>query len=167
MSKSGHPGPPPPSSLSVRSLIDALPPPSTTRPLDLETQEPSTRALLAQAGIFSSSASSLAIESILTLLPFPRPNSSRPPAAAILGADAILLCSGAGMGVDSGFGTFRGRHAGVWPPLQALGVDYVDVCSPALLASDPCLAWAFWSFSYNACDSLRSPPRSAGSSPVT
>ena len=49
---------------------------------------------------------------------------------AILSADAMLVCTGTGMGVDSGFGTFRGRHAGVWAPLKALGIDYADICSP-------------------------------------
>ena len=31
-------------------------------------------------------------------------------AKAILEADALLICTGAGMGVDSGLGTFRGER---------------------------------------------------------
>lgn len=38
-------------------------------------------------------------------------------ARLIADADALLICTGAGMGVASGYGTFRGASAGVWPPL--------------------------------------------------
>lgn len=62
----------------------------------------------------------------------------------ILNAGAILVGSGAGMGVDSGLGTYRGRHAGVWPPLETMGIDYAEICTPDAMAEDPQLSWAFW-----------------------
>merc|ERR1711924_552589 len=42
-------------------------------------------------------------------------------------ARAILIGSGAGMSVDCGLGTYRGQHAGVWPPLTKLGLDYREI----------------------------------------
>ena len=39
--------------------------------------------------------------------------------------------TGAGMGVDSGLGTFRGRNAGVWPPLKDLGMDFTEMSTPS------------------------------------
>jgi hypothetical protein len=148
MSKSSQPPPLPRSPLSVQSLIDVLPSPAS-RFSSIETQDTPTRTLLARAGIqlfFHANSQLIPYTPIYPLISTLILQSS---AAAILGADAVLLCSGAGMGVDSGFGTFRGRHAGVWPPLKALGMDYVEACSPALFVSDPRLAWGFWSFSYN------------------
>merc|ERR1712232_655526 len=49
-----------------------------------------------------------------------------------------------------GYGTYRGRYAGVWPPLKALGLDYSEICNPGWFASDPQLAWAFWHFCHQA-----------------
>lgn len=42
-------------------------------------------------------------------------------------SDAMLICTGAGMGVGSKLGTFRGPNAGVWPPLQKLGIDFTEM----------------------------------------
>ena len=42
--------------------------------------------------------------------PAPSQTALRAAAAAIRQSDALLICSGAGMGVDSGLGTFRGRR---------------------------------------------------------
>ncbi len=33
-------------------------------------------------------------------------------------------------GVPSGFGTFRGRKAGVWAPLVDRSMDYIQICNP-------------------------------------
>eukprot|EP00439_Symbiodinium_sp_Y106_P014063 s6111_g2.t1 len=44
----------------------------------------------------------------------------------IANADALLIGSGAGMGVDSGLGTFRGGKKGVWDGLEAVGLAYED-----------------------------------------
>lgn len=41
-------------------------------------------------------------------------------AEAVASADALLITTGAGMGVDSGLGTFRGRNAGVWRAAASL-----------------------------------------------
>ncbi|CAK8996429.1 NAD-dependent protein deacylase (Regulatory protein SIR2 homolog) [Durusdinium trenchii] len=65
-------------------------------------------------------------------------------------ADALLICTGAGMGVDSGLGTFRGRNAGVWPPLKAMQMDFSEMSSPDWFDTDPRLAWAFWRFRHQA-----------------
>ncbi|CAE8581778.1 unnamed protein product, partial [Polarella glacialis] len=64
----------------------------------------------------------------------------------ITSADALLIGSGAGMGVDSGLGTFRGGHKGVWDGLEAVGLAYEDICQPKWFqeeAGEPRLAWGF------------------------
>lgn len=71
-------------------------------------------------------------------------------AAWIAEADAILVGSGAGMGVDSGLATFRGGKAGVWPGLQAVGLAYEEICDPKWFVKEPELAWAFWDFCHSA-----------------
>lgn len=78
--------------------------------------------------------------------------------AVIKNADAILVTTGAGMGVASGFGTFRGKHAGVWPPLKSKNIDFTDISSPewffkkedAVSQDSVNFAYAFWQFRYNA-----------------
>eukprot|EP01047_Picozoa_sp_COSAG01_P057449 COSAG01_NODE_6640_length_3566_cov_3.548443_6_plen_255_part_00 len=52
------------------------------------------------------------------------------------------------MGVDSGLGTYRGKHAGVWGPLRALGLDYSQAFTPHQFVSDARLAWAFFQHQY-------------------
>jgi len=59
-------------------------------------------------------------------------------------ADAILIGSGAGMGVDSGLGTFRGGHRGVWDGLESVGLAYEEICEPRWFNEDPRLGWGFW-----------------------
>lgn len=71
-------------------------------------------------------------------------------AAAIRMADALLITTGAGMGVDSGLGTFRGVAAGVWPPLKAMQLDFSKMSRPHWFEMDPRLAWAFWKYRYEA-----------------
>ncbi len=78
----------------------------------------------------------------------------------ILDCDAILFTSGAGMGVGSGLGTFRGVAAGVWPPLlQHPELDFSDMSNPSWFRkpqgnSDKHdtanFGYAFWAFRYNA-----------------
>lgn len=68
----------------------------------------------------------------------------------IASADAILVGSGAGMGVDSGLSTFRGGKAGVWPALDAVGLAYEEICDPKWFPKEPALAWAFWNFCHEA-----------------
>ena len=69
-------------------------------------------------------------------------DSLRNAAQRIREADALLIFSGAGMGVDSGLGTYRGVNAGNF------GMDYEEICQPKWFHSDPDLAWGFWSRCY-------------------
>ena len=67
-------------------------------------------------------------------------------AAAIAGADAILIGAGAGMGVDSGLPDFRGPQ-GFWrayPPYEKLGLSFVALANPRWFVDDPELAWGFY-----------------------
>eukprot|EP01117_Protostelium_nocturnum_P015428 TRINITY_DN5985_c0_g1_i1.p1 TRINITY_DN5985_c0_g1~~TRINITY_DN5985_c0_g1_i1.p1 ORF type:complete len:308 (+),score=90.20 TRINITY_DN5985_c0_g1_i1:35-958(+) len=75
-------------------------------------------------------------------------------------ADAILVCTGAGMGVASGLGTFRGIAAGIWPPLEKRGLEFPQLSNPDWFdkSTDPStptlqnagFGYAFWQFRYNA-----------------
>jgi NAD-dependent SIR2 family protein deacetylase len=68
-------------------------------------------------------------------------------AAQLIGAaDALLVCAGAGMGVDSGLPDFRGSQ-GFWqayPPYARLGLSFADMADAARFAADPGLAWGFY-----------------------
>jgi NAD-dependent SIR2 family protein deacetylase len=71
-------------------------------------------------------------------------------AQAISRADALIIGTGAGMGVDSGLPDFRGTQ-GFWkayPPFR--GKTYAEICSPQLMRDDPEQAWGF----YGHCLSL-------------
>jgi NAD-dependent SIR2 family protein deacetylase len=64
----------------------------------------------------------------------------------ISAADALLVCAGAGMGVDSGLPDFRGDE-GFWrayPPYARLGLRFEELADPRHFASDPWLAWGFY-----------------------
>jgi NAD-dependent SIR2 family protein deacetylase len=84
-------------------------------------------------------------------------------AELILECDAILFTSGAGMGVRSGFGTFRGLGASVWPPLRKEPeIDYIDIADPKWFRKlqgnsskhdTANFAYAFWSDLYNTYSS--------------
>jgi len=70
----------------------------------------------------------------------------REAAAIIAGADALLICAGAGMGVDSGLPDFRGSQ-GFWnayPPYRKLGLNFYDLAVPEWFVADPELAWGFY-----------------------
>lgn len=61
-------------------------------------------------------------------------------------ADAILIGTGAGMGVDSGLPDFRGTE-GFWkayPPLAKLGLAFHEMANPEWFDRDPQLAWGFY-----------------------
>jgi NAD-dependent SIR2 family protein deacetylase len=67
-------------------------------------------------------------------------------AALIAGADALLVCAGAGMGVDSGLPDFRGPE-GFWrayPPYRGLGLRFEEIADPVHFAADPELVWGFY-----------------------
>ncbi|MFA9218040.1 MAG: NAD-dependent deacetylase [Sphingomonadaceae bacterium] len=61
-------------------------------------------------------------------------------------ADALVICAGAGMGVDSGLPDFRGNQ-GFWQAYPALGrarMEFSSVASPYTFRIDPTLAWGFY-----------------------
>jgi NAD-dependent SIR2 family protein deacetylase len=68
-------------------------------------------------------------------------------ARLVRGAGALLICAGAGMGVDSGLPDFRGPE-GFWrayPPYRRLGLGFTDLADPVHFIDDPQLAWGFYS----------------------
>jgi NAD-dependent SIR2 family protein deacetylase len=72
-------------------------------------------------------------------------------ANAVAQAEALLITAGAGMGVDSGLPDFRGDR-GFWkayPPLERLGVSFIDMANPSWFARDPELAWGFYGHRLN------------------
>jgi NAD-dependent SIR2 family protein deacetylase len=77
--------------------------------------------------------------------PDPRAELDRA-AELIAGADALLYCAGAGIGVDSGLPDFRGTE-GFWrayPPYQRLGLSFEELADPVHFVDDPELAWGFY-----------------------
>ncbi len=66
-------------------------------------------------------------------------------------ADAIMINSGAGMGVDSGLPDFRGT-SGFWkayPAVSELGISFSQMANPVWFEKDPELAWAFYGHRLN------------------
>ncbi|MCU0285082.1 MAG: NAD-dependent deacetylase [Acidobacteria bacterium] len=66
-------------------------------------------------------------------------------------ADALVICAGAGMGVDSGLPDFRGDE-GFWkayPPFAKLGHSFIDMANPQWFERDPHLAWGFYGHRLN------------------
>ena len=69
-----------------------------------------------------------------------------------------MFTTGAGMGVAGGLGTFRGKNAGVWPPLEEKKIDFRDMSSPKWFSKEVAedsqesvnFAWAFWQFRHSA-----------------
>lgn len=67
-------------------------------------------------------------------------------AALMMQAEALLVCAGAGMGVDSGLPDFRG-DIGFWKAYPALGrarLSFVDMANAQRFQCDPVLAWGFY-----------------------
>lgn len=67
-------------------------------------------------------------------------------AETIASAEALLICAGAGMGVDSGLPDFRGPE-GFWrayPPYRDRGLHFEELAQPGWFESDPALAWGFY-----------------------
>lgn len=72
-------------------------------------------------------------------------------ARAVAEAEALLITAGAGMGVDSGLPDFRGDK-GFWkayPPMEKLGVSFVEMANPSWFSRDPELAWGFYGHRLN------------------
>lgn len=67
---------------------------------------------------------------------------------AIKEANALLITTGAGMGVDSGLAPFRGPN-GLWTgnsPYKKLNIDIQSWATPAAFVTDPALAWGFYGY---------------------
>jgi NAD-dependent SIR2 family protein deacetylase len=67
-------------------------------------------------------------------------------ADAIRSAKAMVVTSGAGMGVDSGLPDFRGDQ-GFWnayPMYERLGINFVGAANPANFEGDPAFGWGFY-----------------------
>lgn len=72
-------------------------------------------------------------------------------AELISSAEALLVCAGAGIGVDSGLPDFRG-DTGFWqayPPYARLGMNFMELANPENFAADPALAWGFYGHRLN------------------
>lgn len=72
-------------------------------------------------------------------------------AEAVAEAEALLITAGAGMGVDSGLPDFRGDE-GFWrayPPMEKLGISFVEMANPSWFSRDPELAWGFYGHRLN------------------
>jgi NAD-dependent SIR2 family protein deacetylase len=67
-------------------------------------------------------------------------------ANVIKSSDAIVITTGAGMGVDSGLPDFRGNR-GFWkayPMYEKLGLSFVDAANPRHFENDPYFGWGFY-----------------------
>ncbi|OGU11515.1 MAG: NAD-dependent deacetylase [Geobacteraceae bacterium GWC2_58_44] len=67
-------------------------------------------------------------------------------AEVLLGAQALIIAAGAGMGVDSGLPDFRG-DSGFWrayPLYERLGISFVDAANPEQFERDPAFGWGFY-----------------------
>mmetsp|Transcript_13961 Transcript_13961/g.43281 ORF Transcript_13961/g.43281 Transcript_13961/m.43281 type:complete len:174 (-) Transcript_13961:189-710(-) len=68
-------------------------------------------------------------------------------ADAIVEADAILFCTGAGWSADSGLAVYR--DIAKVEAYAARDVDYRDLCVPRWLKEEPALFWGFWGLCFN------------------
>lgn len=67
-------------------------------------------------------------------------------AELIADADALVVTSGAGIGIDSGLPDFRGEN-GFWnayPALGSLGIGFTQIANPKAFTQQPELAWGFY-----------------------
>ena len=70
---------------------------------------------------------------------------------AISNANFLMICAGAGIGVDSGLPDFRGNE-GFWkayPPIRKLGLSLPEVSNPRWFYEDPRFAWGFYGHRYH------------------
>ncbi len=87
-------------------------------------------------------------------------SSAKAIAETISNADAILILTGAGMGVDSGLATFRGPTAKGWTHSQTgEDIDYYDICQGTYFdQKNHCMrgeALAFWQSCHEAYGSAQ------------
>jgi NAD-dependent SIR2 family protein deacetylase len=72
-------------------------------------------------------------------------------AELISDADALIITSGAGIGIDSGLPDFRGEN-GFWrayPALGRLGINFIEIANPKAFRTHPKLAWGFYGHRLN------------------
>lgn len=72
-------------------------------------------------------------------------------ASLISQADGIIICAGAGMGVDSGLPDFRGDE-GLWKAYPKLGqhkISFVEIANPNAFTDNARLAWGFYGHRMN------------------
>jgi len=72
-------------------------------------------------------------------------------ARALRRARALVVATGAGMGVDSGLPDFRGDR-GFWnsyPAYERLGLRFVDAANPERFEEDPAFGWGFYGHRLN------------------
>lgn len=72
--------------------------------------------------------------------------TARRAAEVIQQADGLLVCAGAGMGIDSGLPDFRGPQ-GFWQAYPALGaakLRFEEIASPHAFRERPDMAWGFY-----------------------
>jgi NAD-dependent SIR2 family protein deacetylase len=73
-------------------------------------------------------------------------DACRNAADALSGARALVMTSGAGMGVDSGLPDFRGEK-GFWnayPMYERLGISFIGAANPIHFQRDPEFGWGFY-----------------------
>jgi NAD-dependent SIR2 family protein deacetylase len=74
------------------------------------------------------------------------PETCQAAAKAIRNARALVITTGAGMGVDSGLPDFRGNE-GFWnayPPYRNLSLSFVEAANPGHFERDPAFGWGFY-----------------------
>eukprot|EP00741_Cyanophora_paradoxa_P022925 tig00021525_g22145.t1 len=69
-------------------------------------------------------------------------------AAAILGADFLLVSAGAGFSADCGLAVYK-DIADV-PPYRRMGLTYADLCDPKWIQDDPEIFYGFWGSCFNS-----------------
>ena len=67
-------------------------------------------------------------------------------ARAISGCDHVFVFCGAGMSVDSGLPTYND----IARVPAYTGREYIDICTPSLMYSNPCEFYGFWGHCYNS-----------------
>ena len=69
----------------------------------------------------------------------------------LLNAEALLITTGAGMGVDSGLPDFRGTD-GFWqayPAISKMNLSFSEIANPRWFHTNPSMAWAFYGHRLN------------------
>lgn len=69
----------------------------------------------------------------------------------IKSADFLIFTNGAGLGVDSGLSTFRGRNEEKigWAPIESGSESAYSMAKPRRVDEDPDLAWGYATYRYN------------------